>query len=38
MFALLQRTCAADAEELELVAAQDDLVAPAPALPAVRLR
>ena len=38
MFALLERTCGAGAEELELVAAQDELVAPAPRFPAVRLR
>jgi pyridoxine kinase len=38
MFALVQRTSAAGAEELELVAAQDELVDPAPRFPAVRLR
>jgi pyridoxine kinase len=38
MFALVERTSAAGAEELELVAAQDDLLAPAPPFPAVRLR
>jgi pyridoxine kinase len=38
MFALVERTSAAGAEELELVAAQDDLVAPPPRFPAVRLR
>jgi pyridoxine kinase len=38
MFALVERTCAAGAEELELVATQDDLVAPVPRFPAMRLR
>jgi pyridoxine kinase len=38
MFALVERTCAAGAEELELVAAQDDLVDPERRFPAVRLR
>lgn len=38
MFALVERTCAAGAEELELVAAQDDLVDPARRFPALRLR
>jgi pyridoxine kinase len=38
MFALVERTSAAGALELELVAAQDELVAPAPRFPAVRLR
>ncbi len=38
VFALVERTCAAGAEELELVAAQDDLVAPKRRFPAVRLR
>ena len=38
MFALVERTCAAGAEELELVAAQDELVAPPARFPAVRLR
>jgi pyridoxine kinase len=37
MFALVERTSAAGAEELELVAAQDDLVAPPRCFPAVRL-
>jgi pyridoxine kinase len=37
MFALVERTRAAGAEELELVAAQDDLVAPARRFPAARL-
>ena len=38
MFALVERTSAAGAEELELVAAQDELVAPPARFPAVRLR
>ena len=38
MFALVERTCAAGAEELELVAAQDELVDPERRFPAVRLR
>jgi pyridoxine kinase len=38
MFALAERTSAAGAEELELVAAQDDLVAPRTRFAAVRLR
>jgi pyridoxine kinase len=38
MFALVERTSAAGAEELELVAAQDELIAPGPRFPAVRLR
>jgi pyridoxine kinase len=38
MFALVERTSAAGAEELELVAAQDDLVDPGSRFPAVRLR
>jgi pyridoxine kinase len=38
MFALVERTSAAGAEELELVAAQDELVAPASRFVAVRLR
>jgi pyridoxine kinase len=38
MFALVERTSAAGAEELELVAAQDELVAPARRFPAVCLR
>jgi pyridoxine kinase len=38
MFALLERTCAAGAEELELVAAQDDLIVPPARFPAPRLR
>jgi pyridoxine kinase len=38
MFALLERTSAAGAEELELVAAQDDLSDPARRFPALRLR
>jgi pyridoxine kinase len=38
MFALVERTCAAGAEELELVAAQDQLLAPPVRFPAVRLR
>jgi hypothetical protein len=38
MFALLERTCAAGAEKLELVAAQDDLIDPARRFPALRLR
>jgi pyridoxine kinase len=38
MFALVERTSAAGAEELELVAAQDDLVAPPARFAAVRLR
>jgi pyridoxine kinase len=38
MFALVERTCAAGAEELELVAAQDELVAPVSRFPAIRLR
>jgi pyridoxine kinase len=38
MFALVERTCAAGAEELELVAAQDELIAPGSRFPAVRLR
>jgi pyridoxine kinase len=38
MFALVERTSAAGAEELELVAAQDELIAPRPRFPAVRLR
>jgi pyridoxine kinase len=38
MFALVERTCAAGAEELELVAAQDELVDPDRRFPAVRLR
>jgi pyridoxine kinase len=38
MFALVGRTSAAGAEELELVAAQDELIAPASRFPAVRLR
>jgi pyridoxine kinase len=38
MFALVERTSAAGAEELELVAAQDELVAPGRRFPAVRLR
>jgi pyridoxine kinase len=37
MFALVERTSAAGAEELELVAAQDELVAPAPRFPAIGL-
>jgi pyridoxine kinase len=37
MFALVERTSAAGAEELELVATQDDLVAPPRRFPAVRL-
>ena len=37
-FALVERTSAAGAEELELVAAQDELVAPARHFPAIRLR
>jgi pyridoxine kinase len=38
MFALVERTRAAGAEELELVAAQDELVAPGRRFPALRLR
>ena len=38
MFALVERTSAAGAEELELVAAQDELLARAPRFSAVRLR
>jgi pyridoxine kinase len=38
MFALVERTCAAGAEELELVAAQDELIAPRQLFAAVRLR
>jgi pyridoxine kinase len=38
MFALVERTCAASAEELELVAAQDDPVDPGRRFPSVRLR
>jgi len=38
MFTLLERTSAAGAEELELVAAQDELVDPQRQFPAVRLR
>ena len=38
MFALVERTSEAGAEELELVAAQDALVAPGPRFPALRLR
>jgi pyridoxine kinase len=38
MFALVERTSAAGAEELELVAAQDELIAPTSRFPAVRLR
>ena len=38
MFALVERTCAAGAEELELVAAQDELVDPERRFPALRLR
>jgi pyridoxine kinase len=38
MFALVERTSAAGTEELELVAAQDELVAPARRFPAVCLR
>jgi pyridoxine kinase len=38
MFALVERTSAAGAEELELVAAQDDLVDPERQFPAARLR
>jgi pyridoxine kinase len=38
MFALVERTSAAGAEELELVGAQDELIAPGPRFPAVRLR
>jgi pyridoxine kinase len=38
MFALVERTCAAGAEELELVTAQDELIAPDCRFPAVRLR
>jgi pyridoxine kinase len=38
MFALVERTCAAGAEELELVAAQDELLDPAGRFPALRLR
>ena len=38
MFALVERTCAAGAEELELVAAQDELVDPGRRFPSVRLR
>ena len=37
-FALVERTSAAGAEELELVAAQDELVAPQPRFAALRLR
>jgi pyridoxine kinase len=38
MFALVERTSAAGAEELELVAAQDELINPERRFPAVRLR
>jgi pyridoxine kinase len=38
MFALVERTAAAGAEELELVAAQDELVDPESRFPALRLR
>jgi pyridoxine kinase len=38
MFALVERTSAAGAEELELVAAQDELIDPERRFPAVRLR
>ena len=38
MFALVERTCADGAEELSLIAAQDELVAPQPRFPATRLR
>jgi hypothetical protein len=38
MFALVERTCADGAEELSLIAAQDDLVAPPRRFPATRLR
>ena len=38
MFALVERTFAAGAEELELVAAQDELVDPGRRFPSVRLR
>jgi hypothetical protein len=38
MFALVERTSAASAEEFELVAAQDDLIDPARRFPALRLR
>jgi pyridoxine kinase len=38
MFALVERTCAEGAEELCLVAAQDELVAPPPRFAATRLR
>ena len=38
MFALVERTSAAGAEELELVAAQDQLVTPERRFPAIRLR
>jgi pyridoxine kinase len=38
MFALVERTCAVGAEELELVAAQDELVDPERRFAAVRLR
>ena len=38
MFALVERTCAAGGEELELVAAQNELVDPERRFPAVRLR
>ena len=37
-FALVERTSATGAEELELVAAQDELAAPARRFPAIRLR
>ena len=38
MFALVERTCAAGAEELELVTAQDELIDPDRRFPALRLR
>jgi pyridoxine kinase len=38
MFALVERTCADGAEELSLIAAQDELVAPPRRFPATRLR
>jgi pyridoxine kinase len=38
MFALVERTSAAGAEELELIAAQDELVNPARRFPTLRLR
>ncbi len=38
MFALVEHTCAAGAEELELVAAQDELIDPERRFPALRLR